>query len=386
MIRILYREHKWLKQPDGDTSGDIRQQLDRWDSFISQWEAASGRADTFVIGDTNLDYNKWNDPDPDHTNMTDLVKNIIETLGFVQTVRGDTRFWPGADSFLVDQCWTDCPARIVRASNNTRASSDHNVQEVQIRVAGSVNNQKEIILRDKSKMNWDIIKEEASKIDWGELLSCNNLDIVNNIFESNIRDILDRQSPVISRKIKMKNKIWISSESLDEMKVRYAARERAAQTQLPTDWETYRKSKNKCTRLNIADKRRHFEQTFSKVKSGQDVQKLYRKVKTQLGWTSGGPPQALIIDGKLNCASKPMADALMDHYTNKISKLKQNLPGGGISPTVYLEDRIRKWGARAANRPLFNLRQISLIETVDLIKTLGTPMFDKSVQLVQSVQ
>ena len=58
----IYREHKWIKQPDGDMSGDSRQQFMRWESFITQWEAASSRADTFVIGDTNLDLIKWNQP------------------------------------------------------------------------------------------------------------------------------------------------------------------------------------------------------------------------------------------------------------------------------------------------------------------------------------
>ena len=119
--------------------------------------------------------------------MTDLVKNRIETLGFHQTVAGDTRFWPGTVSSLVVQCWTNCPARVVRSTNKTRGSSEHNIQGTFIRVAGTIDNPKEIIFRDKSIMNWEAIKEEAKNINWEELLRTENLDKANQIFESRIR-------------------------------------------------------------------------------------------------------------------------------------------------------------------------------------------------------
>ena len=43
---------------------------------------------------------------------------------------------------------------------------------------------------------------------------------------------------------------------------------------------------------------------FKDVKNGQDVSNLYKRTKAQLGWNTGGPPQALIIDGKLCRASQ----------------------------------------------------------------------------------
>ena len=206
--------------------------------------------------------------------MTNLVKDRIETLGFHQTVVGDTRFWPFTENSLVDQCWTNCPARIIRASNKTRGSSDHNIQETIIRVAGTINDPREIILRDKRHLNWEEIKKEAGDIDWSNLLETDNLNAANNIFESEIRGILDAKAPIISRKIYMKNKIWISERCKDEMKVRDSAREKASRSQLPDDWDSYRRSKNLCTRLVKEDKRRHFEQTFKDVKtSGNCTQK-----------------------------------------------------------------------------------------------------------------
>ena len=75
MLGAIYREHCFIRQPEPNNSGQINQQNQRWKMFIDQWVAASTKGDTIVIGDTNLDTNKWASPDSDHIIMTDLVKN-----------------------------------------------------------------------------------------------------------------------------------------------------------------------------------------------------------------------------------------------------------------------------------------------------------------------
>ena len=52
IMGAIYREHCLIRQPDPNNTG-----------HISQWVAASARADTIVIGDINLDINKWENPD-----------------------------------------------------------------------------------------------------------------------------------------------------------------------------------------------------------------------------------------------------------------------------------------------------------------------------------
>ena len=126
-LGAVYREHKWIRQPEPNNSGQIDNQNKRWKQFLDQWVAASARADTLVIGDTNIDYNKWASPDNEHTAMTDMMKSRIETLGFQQIVQGDTRFSPNAANYLIDQCWTHTPARILLAKNHDIALSDHNM-------------------------------------------------------------------------------------------------------------------------------------------------------------------------------------------------------------------------------------------------------------------
>ena len=119
-----------------------------------------------MIGDFNLDFHKWGNPEQQAIYMTDLIKMNLETRGFVQTVEGITRHWPHTTSSLIDHCWTNCPERLLKSSNTTRGSSDHNIQEFSIRINGKDNKIKESIFRDKSKMNEQNLKMKMAAVDW----------------------------------------------------------------------------------------------------------------------------------------------------------------------------------------------------------------------------
>ena len=73
-LGAIYKEHQWIGQKGTNTTKAPAEQLARWGSFIDQWIAASRGAETFVIGDVNLDFNKWRNPDSDLEAMTNLVK------------------------------------------------------------------------------------------------------------------------------------------------------------------------------------------------------------------------------------------------------------------------------------------------------------------------
>ena len=90
-----------------------------------------------IAGDMNLDYLEWSDPVFNHIDMIDQVKEEVETLGFVQLVKGPTRFWPGTRPSLVDHFWTNCPDKIVYCKNVTSSVADHNIVITQIRLKGN---------------------------------------------------------------------------------------------------------------------------------------------------------------------------------------------------------------------------------------------------------
>ena len=129
------------------------------------------------------------------------------------------------------------------------------------------------------------------------------------------------------------------------MKARDAARFKAKELQSDIDWQVYRALRNKCKTLAEADKRRHFQELFDKNKKDMDVSTLQ--------------------------ISEKSTRVEMDFFKKKVNDLIENLPETDCDPTEILRRNMEQWGDKDAERDVFQLKEISLIETVDLIKSLG---------------
>ena len=61
----LYREHHLLGHPTPNPTGAPNLQLARWNLMLEGWKAAAaGKMNCAIVGDLNLDYTKWNSPNP----------------------------------------------------------------------------------------------------------------------------------------------------------------------------------------------------------------------------------------------------------------------------------------------------------------------------------
>ena len=74
-----------------------------------------------------------------------------------------------------------------------------------------------------------------------------------------------------------------------------------------------------------------------KNKKVRDIKSIYRRTKQQLGWSSTGPPTALEIEGNFLTKPKEIADRMIDHFKEKIEKLKRNLTVNNDNPLKILQ-------------------------------------------------
>ena len=105
----VYRKHRLLLQGFPNLTNYDDFQAERWSCFISQWKLASRDNQCFVVGDTNLDMFKWDNPEHVHIPMIQQMNDEVITLNFSQVIEGATRYWPGTQDSLLDQCWTNSP-------------------------------------------------------------------------------------------------------------------------------------------------------------------------------------------------------------------------------------------------------------------------------------
>ena len=80
VIGGVYREHQILGISNRDASWQERklEQENRWETIVSQWRRAGLNKRCLLIGDINLDYTRWCNPDPFNEHMVELVQNTIE--------------------------------------------------------------------------------------------------------------------------------------------------------------------------------------------------------------------------------------------------------------------------------------------------------------------
>ena len=61
-----YREHRIIMQPTPNNSWTPALQQLRWDKTLEGWKKAGRKSRCILIGDTNLDFFKWEQPDSGH--------------------------------------------------------------------------------------------------------------------------------------------------------------------------------------------------------------------------------------------------------------------------------------------------------------------------------
>ena len=72
----VYREHRFLFQ-ETDISATDRNKLARWKKCVDSWIRASLNQDVVVLGDTNIDYLRWDNPDTAKVKLVELMKEEV---------------------------------------------------------------------------------------------------------------------------------------------------------------------------------------------------------------------------------------------------------------------------------------------------------------------
>ena len=323
------------------------------------------------MGDTNLDQMKWGRPDQINLAMTNLVKDKMETRGFSQLITGPTRFWENQSESLLDQCWSNCGQRILSVQNIDYAATDHNLIEVTVNIFGKIRNSNEVRKRMMKNWNDDAYRLEVHNIDWKELYESDNADKSYGIFEEKMKQILDKLAPMRTVQIRKHNKSWLSNESRALMNKRDKIRKQAAFSQDPSDWNMYKRTKNKCTEKIRNEKRKHFKNLYKKFERENDVSSLYRVTKSQLGWNNCSTPETFLINGQRESSPSKMADIQLAAFNNKIKKLSGSIPITGRDPLRALKLALHKWGEHATARPEFEITEITSSQTALLLKQMG---------------
>ena len=366
----IYREHQLLFQDKPNPTLTDAAQLARWSLILEGWKKAATDPHCTVLGDMNLDYLTWQNPKPSHLRMVNLTKDEIETKGFSQLIKGHTRTWRGQRDSLVDHCWSARPDRIISWLNETRGRSDHNYIDILLRTKDKKERTQEVRKRTWKNFQPDIFREMIKKIDWENFYECNNIDVINDIFEQKVGGILEKIAPMKKIQLRQKYANWLDSEIKQKMTERDNMREAAKESDNDNDWRNYKQARNHCTKMLQKKKKEFYKKKFENHCSEKNVKGTYDLAKKLMGWGSSTHPTMFLIKGKIFRKPTDLANELQKFYTEKINNLIRGLKRRGRDPLNFLKIAMNNWQGKV-NLPSFNLREISELETLTYIKKLS---------------
>ena len=358
MVGGVYREHRLLLQPKPNTTKTDTAQNQRWNLIISSWKrAAEGNVCT-LIGDTNLDYLRWSTPEASHVRMVEKTREVMETAGFTQVIRGFTRQWRTQADSLVDQCWLNSPERLISTSNLLRGSSDHNYISVIIRTKNKISQGQESLRRVWKNFNPERFRDRIKTIDWEPLYNCENIDLVNDYFVGKVTEALDREAPFKYIQSRKNHVNWMTDELVEQMRDRDMARQKARETDSFEDWRHYRKSRNDCSKELKKRKNEFFRNIFETFSEKNDAKNIYNTAKKLMGWSAPKQPKMFLVNGTLFRRPVDIANILQNFYKKKIESLIGALEKRGRDPLRLLKQALARWDRREEIKT-FTLREIT---------------------------
>ena len=251
IICNLYRDWQYLDQ-DSDASLATAAQLSRWLSFIEQWERAlQDNREVHVMGDTNLDFLKWDDPNQPGSHQRHRLHKLSHAIfdrvfpfGFVQMVSVATRFWPGQEPSGLDHWYTNKPGKLSDIQVNNQGGSDHKLI-FGIRYSKAIISKPKII-KKRSYKNFvpvDFLAKIRS-ISWLDIYLCEDLETATDLFTQKVTTILDEMAPIKTYQVRKKYAPWLSPALKSEIKDRDAAQHKAQESGSQEDWKKYKKFRN----------------------------------------------------------------------------------------------------------------------------------------------
>ena len=309
-----------------------------------------------VLGDLNCNYlsNSSNTP-------LSQLKQLSTTYQFQQLITEPTRITPNS-STLIDIILSNEPSKILKSGVLHLGISDHSmVYAVRKFSIPTKNTQKHVTTRSFKNFKSDAFREELKSVPWDIINKCNTPDKMVDLWESMFLKIANTHAPMKTRRVRNKKSPWITSELRKLIINRNIIKEQAALTKNISDWNNYKKERN---RVNNEIKKAKANYYKTEVEESTGNPKAIWKIINELTnrkCTSNSSITELKVDN--NSFKKPaeICEILNDHFTSIGPKLASSLPSGSVQFESYIKPV----------STTFNMRHTSASEVLTLISKLS---------------
>ena len=328
--------------------------------------------DFIAVGDMNLCTKKWNNPNYEHNDLANTMKDFMNEENCSQVVDEYTRVQSvggGIQRSCLDHAYVNCVGKISPPIILAVGKSDHlgvllTKSSKEIRTFARTTRKRIYKNFDKTAFIHDL--EEAKKDGkFVGVFTAESPDEAFNIFEKSFCEVLNLHAPLKVIQNRTNYVPYLNPKIKNLMKERDISKEKAAKSGSREDFDQYKSKRNEVSKMQKSAKAEYYDKKFESESSSKTVWKTTYEL---LGNHRTSFPSQIMHSGKLISNPKEIATEVNEFFIQKIRKLKDDFEtSDDDEPLVELKSFLSKKNIPSEG---FNLKELNNVEVKKLLKNL----------------
>ena len=365
LICLMYREFSDLTHK-GQLS--INEQIERLNIFHTQVEKASKEGLILIMGDMNINLEKWEDPNYYLKKLADEYHRLIGLCGLDLLNFGITWSRSQDNGSALDHGLCNKPEAIKNYYKTDIDYSDHSLIIVDLNVKVPKLHDSISTARDLRKLrnNPQFFISRLKKVDWGAFGYMNSIDDMETLWTKEINKCLDECAPWKVRRIKKKRYIFPKEVQMVIQK-RKELLKKLKDTQQNGKKDTvlshqFKKYNNYC---NKVIKKAVREMTAANITSESKSKEVWKSINIILHPERIAKNNLKIkIEDQLIDDPLVLAEGFNNFFKDKIEKLVAAIKNPNVDPLSKLRKKMQGSNLR------FNLKTVSENVVLKILKSL----------------
>jgi hypothetical protein len=281
-------------------------------------QQSDSKAAFVFVGDFNAHHTEWL-----NSNVTDshgrAAMDFENVSGCSQLIEGPTH----VSGNCLDLLYTDIPAIMEVGVVAPIGSSDHSSIRASVclrqRVPRSSFKQKVLL---KSRVNWDLVRRDASTITSGQLLSSSDPAETLN---KKLSQIITKRVPTKTILYRSDDKVWFNRECRNARTRKQEMYHRWRTDRSEDNWNAYVRARAEAQHVYENAEKADIIRTRETLIGANAPHKWWSTLKSSLFGSSPSVPPLISPGGSLVCGAKDKADLLMTTFDGKQNHQQLNV-------------------------------------------------------------
>lgn len=272
------------------------------DCILSTINSLNRSTEKIILGDFN---SNWLD------RSSHKVRTLFNSINLSQIISEPTRVGPSSSS-LLDWILVSHPGRITQSGVLPDSFSDHSMVFCVWKIKLVHPPPKLIKIRHINKINPEHFIQDILNVNWGRFQLIPTVEEAWHFFYSEFLQVINKNAPLISKKIRGQNLPWIKGELIGLLKQRDKAWGKFRKTRDSTDWNIYKELRNRCKTETRNAKASYFKNSLAT--DFKNPKNFWKKMNYLTNKSSKSSTTHISSNGQMVSEPVMIAEAFSHHF------------------------------------------------------------------------